>query len=44
MAGQGGPDEETWKKMTPRQRRAYWSSVIIVVSFVLIMFIMSLFR
>jgi hypothetical protein len=31
MAGQGGPDEETWKNMTPGQRRAYWVIVCLML-------------
>ena len=27
MAGQGGPDEETWNKMTVGEKRAYWISI-----------------
>jgi len=44
MAGQGGPDEETWKKMTPGQKRGYWISVVAVVSIILVLFIVSLLR
>jgi hypothetical protein len=32
MAGQGGPDEETWKKMTPAERRAYWIAMGLIVA------------
>jgi hypothetical protein len=24
VAAPGGPDEETWKRMSPRARRLYW--------------------
>ena len=44
MAGQGGPDEETWKKMTLGQKRGYWISVFAVAGIVLVLFIISLFR
>lgn len=28
----GGPDEETWKNMSPLARRIYWAGVAIVFS------------
>jgi len=31
LAGQGGPDEETWKKMTPLAKRIYWLIVIVML-------------
>ena len=44
MAGQGGPDDETWKKMTPAQRRIYWTLVCLVLVAMIIAFIIRLFR
>jgi hypothetical protein len=44
MAGQGGPDEETWKRMTPGQKRGYWISVIIVLGIIGILSVIRLFR
>lgn len=44
MAGQDGPDEETWKKMTHGQKRGYWISVVAIVSIILVLFIVSLLR
>lgn len=44
MAGQGGPDEETWNKMTPGQKQGYWISVIAIAGIVLVLFIIKLFR
>lgn len=31
MAGQGGPDEETWKKMKVGERRAYWGAIALIL-------------
>lgn len=36
MAGQGGPDEETWKKMSPTERRMYWIVVGVIVALMVI--------
>lgn len=33
MAAPGGPDEETWNKMSPREKKSYW---VVVVAFWLI--------
>jgi hypothetical protein len=44
MAGQCGPDEETWSNMTHAQKRGYWISIFTVVGIVLVLFIISLFR
>jgi hypothetical protein len=30
MAASGGPDDDTWKKMSPEARKAYWVCVVIV--------------
>lgn len=43
MAGQGGPDEETWKKMTPKQRRGYWTVVCLILIAMTIAFIVRFF-
>jgi type II secretory pathway component PulM len=34
MVAPGGPDDETWKKMTPRDRRIYWILIAVVFSIV----------
>lgn len=34
MAGQGGPDDETWKKMSRNEKRVYWCAVIFVATLV----------
>lgn len=34
MAVSGGPDEETWKKMSPTAKRMYWICVGIVWFFI----------
>jgi hypothetical protein len=44
LAGQGGPDGETWKNLTSGQKRAYWISFFTVAGIVLVLFIISLFR
>lgn len=31
MAGQGGPDEETWKRMRPVEKKLYWACVGVVL-------------
>jgi thiosulfate reductase cytochrome b subunit len=36
MAGQGGPDEETWKKMSPMEKKIYWAIVTVIVSLMVI--------
>jgi hypothetical protein len=35
MAAPGGPDEETWKAMSPLARRIYWLAVSAVLFMVL---------
>lgn len=44
MAGQGGPDEETWKRMTPGQKLGYGISVIIVFGIIIILSVIGLIR
>ena len=44
MAGQGGPDEETWKRLTPGPKRGYWISVIIVFGVIGVLSVIRLFR
>ncbi|WP_286168755.1 hypothetical protein [Duganella sp. HH105] len=44
MAGQRGPDEETWNKMTLAQKRGYWISIFTVVGIVLVLSIVGLSR
>ncbi|NKI96692.1 hypothetical protein FHT26_004653 [Rhizobacter sp. SG703] len=30
MAGPGGPDDGTWKRMTPTAKRVYWIFIAVV--------------
>jgi hypothetical protein len=39
-----GPNDETWKKMTPEARRAYWVLVAIVSSVLLVLLVIGLLR
>lgn len=44
MAGQGGPDEETWNRMTTGEKRAYWILVALVLGIVLVLAVIRVFR
>ena len=44
MAGQGGPDDETWKKLGPTGRRIYWALVMVVVLVMAALFLVKLLR
>jgi hypothetical protein len=34
MAAPGGPDEETWRRMSPRAKRLYWVAVLAIFGFI----------
>jgi hypothetical protein len=44
MAGQGRPDEETWKRMTPGKKRGYWIFAITMFGIIGILSVIRLFR
>lgn len=44
MAAPGGPDEETWSKMSPRAKRIYWVAVGTVMVIILCLFIWHIFN
>lgn len=44
MAGQGGPDEETWEKMTVRERRAYWIAIGLILIVIGVLCVLRLLR
>jgi hypothetical protein len=44
MAGQGGPDEQTWNKMTSGQKRAYWICIGVICALILIGFCIRFLR
>ncbi len=44
MAGQGGPDEETWSKITVGQKRVYWISITTIICIIVVLAAIRLFR
>lgn len=44
MAGQGGPDEETWSKMTVGEKRAYWISIAAILCIIVVLAAIRFFR
>jgi hypothetical protein len=44
MAGQGGPDEETWRNMSPLAKRVYWVLVAVVAGSIGVAALIKLFR
>ncbi|CAN5870012.1 hypothetical protein BH11PSE12_BH11PSE12_34850 [soil metagenome] len=44
MAVSGGPDEETWKKMSPNARKIYWILVGVVWVLLLTLFTCNFFE
>jgi hypothetical protein len=44
MAGQGGPDEETWNRITCRAKRIYWICIFLIFTIILILFGIRFFR
>ena len=39
MAAPGGPDDETWRQMSPLARRIYWAVVSLIAGLVLYAFL-----
>jgi hypothetical protein len=39
-----GPDDETWKEMSPSARRAHWAHVAVVVAVLLVLLAIGLLR
>lgn len=44
MVAPGGPDDETWKKMSPAAKRAYWIVTTAIVALIFGLFIWHIFN
>lgn len=41
MAAPGGPDDETWRRMSPRAKYVYWVLVVTVASWVAYLWLLA---
>ena len=39
MAAPGGPDEETWRKMSPLARKIYWIFIATILGIILYLYL-----
>lgn len=44
MAAPGGPDDETWKRMSPRERKIYWIVMAVVFGIIGGAFLLKLLK